>query len=84
VQVRDRGGVVVTETNAIRGTGGGALAGGELLTPEEAARRLRIGRTFIYSLLREGAIPSVKIGRVRRVRVRDLDEYVRTLLDEQG
>jgi excisionase family DNA binding protein len=63
--------------------GNNALAGGELLTPEEAAGRLRIGRTFIYQLLREGVIPSVKIGRVRRVRVRDVDRYVESLLDEK-
>jgi len=77
-----REGVVMKSisTNEIRGD---ALAGRELLTPEEAAGRLRIGRTFIYSLLRQGAIPSVKIGRARRVRVRDVDEYVRNLLDEQ-
>jgi excisionase family DNA binding protein len=62
--------------------GGNAFADGDLLTPEEAARRLRIGRTFIYQLLREGAIPSVKIGRVRRVRVRDVDKFVEKLLDE--
>ena len=67
-------------TNEIRGN---ADAGGELLTPEEAAGRLRIGRTFIYSLLREKVIPSVKIGRARRVRVQDVDEYIRNLLDEQ-
>jgi excisionase family DNA binding protein len=58
-------------------------AGTKLLTPEEAARRLSIGRTLMFSLLHSGAIPSVKIGRARRVRVQDLDEYIRTLLDEQ-
>jgi excisionase family DNA binding protein len=65
-------------------TEGDALVGGGLLTPEEAAGRLRIGRTFIYALLREGVIPSVKIGRARRVRAADLDAYVRSLLEEQG
>lgn len=64
--------------------GGKGPTGGGLLTPEEAAGRLRIGRTFIYQLLREGVIPSVKIGRVRRVRVRDVDKYVESLLSEQS
>lgn len=64
--------------------GGKGPTGGGLLTPEEAAGRLRIGRTFIYLLLREGVIPSVKIGRVRRVRVRDVDKYVESLLSEQS
>jgi excisionase family DNA binding protein len=57
--------------------------GAVLLTPEEAAGRLRIGRTLIYQLLHTGAIPSVKIGRARRVRVQDVDEFVQSLLTDQ-
>ena len=58
--------------------------GEKLLTPEEVARRLSIGRTLCYQLLHTGAIRSVKINRARRVRVQDLDEYIHSLLDEQG
>ncbi|MFF7544269.1 MULTISPECIES: excisionase family DNA-binding protein [Streptomyces] len=38
-----------------------------LLTVEEAARRLRIGRTTCYGLIRAGELESIDIGRLRRV-----------------
>lgn len=56
----------------------------ELLIPvEEAARRLAIGRTVAYSLIRSGELPSVKIGRSRRVPVSTLQEYVASLREQQ-
>jgi excisionase family DNA binding protein len=50
-----------------------------LLTVEEAARRLNIGRTTMYSLVSAGAIESVTIGRLRRVPAECLDTFVATL-----
>ncbi|MBO3673947.1 MULTISPECIES: helix-turn-helix domain-containing protein [Streptomyces] len=38
-----------------------------LLTVEEAARRLRIGRTTCFALIRSGELESIDIGRLRRV-----------------
>ncbi|MEU0194871.1 helix-turn-helix domain-containing protein [Streptomyces afghaniensis] len=38
-----------------------------LLTVEEAARRLRVGRTTCYGLIRSGELESIEIGRLRRV-----------------
>ncbi|MEU1673813.1 helix-turn-helix domain-containing protein [Streptomyces roseifaciens] len=38
-----------------------------LLTVEEAARRLQIGRTVCYRLIRSGELESIDIGRLRRV-----------------
>ncbi|MFF3554685.1 excisionase family DNA-binding protein [Streptomyces tsukubensis] len=38
-----------------------------LLTVEEAARRLRIGRTTCFRLVLAGEIESVMVGRLRRV-----------------
>ncbi|MFJ2174589.1 excisionase family DNA-binding protein [Streptomyces sp. NPDC087851] len=38
-----------------------------LLTVEEAARRLRIGRTTCFALIRAGELESIDIGRLRRV-----------------
>ncbi|MFD7651664.1 helix-turn-helix domain-containing protein [Streptomyces albidoflavus] len=38
-----------------------------LLTVEEAARRLRIGRTTCYSLIRSGELESITINNLRRV-----------------
>jgi excisionase family DNA binding protein len=50
-----------------------------LLTVEEAAQRLSIGRTTMYSLVSTGAIESVTIGRLRRVPSECLEKYVSSL-----
>ncbi|MFW3473459.1 excisionase family DNA-binding protein [Streptomyces microflavus] len=38
-----------------------------LLTVEEAARRLSVGRTTCFALIRAGALESLMIGNLRRV-----------------
>ncbi|MBG0819861.1 helix-turn-helix domain-containing protein [Planomonospora sp. ID91781] len=55
-----------------------------LLTVEEAARRLRIGRTRMYRLLKAGEVESTLIGRSRRVPVECLHKYVTNLLANGG
>lgn len=50
-----------------------------LLTVEEAADRLRIGRTTMYALVSSGAVESVKVGRLRRVPAEAVDAYVTVL-----
>ncbi|MFD5784796.1 excisionase family DNA-binding protein [Streptomyces sp. NPDC126933] len=50
-----------------------------LLTVEEAARRLRIGRTLCFRLIGTGELESVPIGRLRRVPAVAIPEYVRRL-----
>lgn len=50
-----------------------------LLTVEEAARRLRLGRTLVYRLISSGELESVTVGRLRRVPAQCLAEYVATL-----
>ncbi|MET8209436.1 excisionase family DNA-binding protein [Streptomyces sp. NPDC005373] len=50
-----------------------------LLTVEEAARRLRIGRTTCFKLVRAGEIESVMVGRLRRVPPDALGTYVSEL-----
>ena len=57
---------------------------GLLLTVEEAARRLRLGRTVVYRLISSGELESVKVGRLRRVPAECLPEYVATLRRAQG
>ncbi len=48
-----------------------------LLTVEEASIRMNIGRTLMYSLVRSGAVRSVKVGgRLRRVPTEALTEYI--------
>ena len=50
-----------------------------LLTVEDAAQALALGRTKIYELLDAGTLRSVKIGRARRIPVDALHEFVRTI-----
>ncbi len=50
-----------------------------VLSVEQAAAALGIGRTFMYALVRTGAVESVKIGRLRRVPADALREFVRSL-----
>jgi excisionase family DNA binding protein len=52
-----------------------------LLTPDQAARRLSIGRSHLYELLLRGSLRSVRIGRSRRIVSRDLDAFIESLLE---
>ncbi len=47
-----------------------------VLTVEEAAERLGVGRTLLYALVRSGDIESIAIGRLRRIPLDALDEFV--------
>ena len=53
-----------------------------LVTPEEAARRLSVGRTTIYELMSSGELQSVNIGRCRRVPVSSLSSFVSKLIGD--
>ena len=55
-----------------------------LLTPEEAAHVLGIGRTKLYQLLADGQLPSVRIGGSRRVSTEALSQFVRDLQPATG
>lgn len=50
----------------------------DMLTIQEAARRLSVGRSTVYSLLESGNLESVCIGRLRRIPVDYLDAFVRS------
>lgn len=50
-----------------------------LLTVEEAAEALSLGKTKVYELISAGQIETVQIGRSRRVPVDALDAFVRRL-----
>jgi excisionase family DNA binding protein len=52
---------------------------GLLLTVDEAAQRLRLGRTLVYRLISSGELESVTVGRLRRVPAECLAEYVAAL-----
>jgi excisionase family DNA binding protein len=47
-----------------------------LLKGSDVAQMLNISRAFAYQLMREGKIPTVKIGRAVRVRVDDVLTYI--------
>jgi excisionase family DNA binding protein len=53
-----------------------------LVTPEEAARRLSVGRTTVYELMSTGELQSVNIGRCRRVPVSSLALFVNGLIGQ--
>lgn len=53
-----------------------ALEAADTITPSSAAKRLRMSRTHLYKLLDEGAIPFHRVGRDRRIHMRDFIEFV--------
>jgi excisionase family DNA binding protein len=53
-----------------------------MLTVEQAAETLRIGRTTMFALVRSGEVESVRIGRLRRVPADALDAYTARQLDQ--
>lgn len=53
-----------------------------LLTVEEAAKRLHIGRTTAWGLVKDGELESVQIGRLRRVPSAAVDAYAARLMAE--
>lgn len=52
-----------------------------LLTPEQAARALGLGRTTVYALMRDGELRSVRLGRSRRVPYASLVEFVERITE---
>ena len=52
------------------------VARGVLLTPHDVSAILQTSRSFTYRLLQNGAIPVVRLGKVRRIRPQDLVEYI--------
>ena len=53
-----------------------------LLTIPEVAHRLGLGRSFVYQLVMRGEIPSIKIGRARRVPVTALEQFITQQMEE--
>jgi excisionase family DNA binding protein len=62
----------------------GSADGKLLLTVDEAAQRLGIGRTLMYSLISAGEVQAVPVGRLRRVPSECLTEYVDRLRKDQA
>ena len=56
----------------------------EVMSPEDLADYLGLGRTYTYELLMSGAIPSFKLGRLRRIRRIDVDAYLEERVRSRG
>ena len=69
-------------TGASSGGQDGAVAAQLLLSVEEAARRLGIRRTLMYTLMMSGEIRSIHVGRLRKVPVQALEAFVARRLSE--
>ncbi|MCW8383411.1 excisionase family DNA-binding protein [Streptomyces justiciae] len=54
------------------------------LTVAEAARRMGVGRTTLYKFISSGEIPSAKVGRLRRVPVEAVNEFLQRRLSREG
>ena len=54
-----------------------------LVSPEEAASMLSVARSTVYVLMASGELPSVKIGKSRRLRVEDIEAFVDRLANAQ-
>lgn len=54
-----------------------------MLTVEQAAEALGIGRTTMFALIKAGEIQAVRIGRLRRVPADAIEAHVQRLTDEQ-
>lgn len=55
-----------------------------LLTVEEAAEYLGVGRTLMYQLIRDREIATVQIHRLRRVPREEIDAYAARIRAEQN
>jgi excisionase family DNA binding protein len=49
---------------------------GPLLNAKQVAKALNVSKTFAYTLMRKGEIPTVKMLGARRVRKQDLSQYI--------
>lgn len=55
-----------------------------LLKPEDVARTLNLGRTKVYELIMKGDLPSIVVGKCRRVPADALRKWIDKQLEEQG
>ncbi len=56
----------------------------DVYTMDEAARFLKISKATIYRRIRDGIIASLKTGRIRRIRGKDLLEFIESAIKNGG
>ena len=54
-----------------------------LLTGHEVARKLNISKSFAFLLMKRGAIHTVRLGRLVRVRQEDLEEFIEQSIEKK-
>jgi excisionase family DNA binding protein len=55
-----------------------------LMSPEELQSFLGVSRTYAYGLLSSGTLPSIRIGKLRRVRRSDVDAFLEANLERSA
>lgn len=55
-----------------------------LLTVEQAAETIGIGRTTTFALVKSGELKSVKVGRLRRIPLAEVNAYTARLMAAQN
>lgn len=47
-----------------------------LLTPEQAAQILGCGRSYMFHMIASGEVRSIKVGRLRRIPIAEVERYI--------
>jgi len=55
----------------------------EIMTLEETAKYLKIGKSTLYKMAREGKIPAVKIANQWRFRKEDIDRWLQEIIKKK-
>jgi len=55
----------------------------EIMTLEETAKYLKIGKSTLYKMAREGKIPAVKVANQWRFRKEDIDKWLQEIRDKE-
>jgi len=55
----------------------------EIMTLEETAKYLKIGKSTLYKMAREGKIPAVKIANQWRFRKDDIDKWLQEIRNRE-
>ena len=55
-----------------------------LLKGAEVAKILQVSKAHAYALMKRGEIPTVRIGKIVRVRLEDLEQYINEKAAQNG
>lgn len=56
----------------------------DFYTPEELSEKLKVNKMTIYRLLTKGELPYHQIGKLKRIRREDFEEYLQKTRVETG